>query len=31
LTATATGSQLSDGNLCLDSGGNKTPTDKWSR
>lgn len=31
LTATAIGSQQSDGNLCLDSGGGKTPTDKWAR
>ena len=31
LTATAQGNQLSDGNLCLDSLGNKTPTDKWAR
>lgn len=31
LTATATGSQSSDGNLCMDSGGNKTPSDKWAR
>jgi type IV pilus assembly protein PilE len=31
LTATAQGNQLSDGNLCLDSQGNKTPTDKWAR
>ena len=29
LTATAIGGQVSDGNLCLDSGGGKTPTDKW--
>lgn len=29
--ATAIGSQTSDGNLCLDSAGNKTPSDKWSR
>ena len=31
LTATAIGSQAVDGNLCLDSSGNKTPTDKWAR
>lgn len=31
LTATAIGSQSVDGNLCLDSSGNKTPTDKWAR
>lgn len=31
LTATAIGSQASDGPLCLDSGGNKTPSDKWAR
>ncbi|HEV2219912.1 MAG TPA: type IV pilin protein [Casimicrobiaceae bacterium] len=31
LTATAQGPQLTDGNLCLDSQGNKTPTDKWAR
>ena len=31
LSATAIGSQASDGDLCLDSGGNKTPSDKWSR
>ena len=31
LTATAQGPQLSDGDLCLDSSGNKTPTDKWAR
>jgi type IV pilus assembly protein PilE len=31
LTATAQGPQLSDGNLCLDNTGNKTPTDKWAR
>ncbi|HLX29511.1 MAG TPA: type IV pilin protein [Casimicrobiaceae bacterium] len=30
LQATAQGSQLSDGNLCLDSNGNKTPSAKWS-
>lgn len=29
--ATAIGSQSSDGNLCLDSSGNKTPSDKWAR
>lgn len=28
-TPTSTGTQSSDGNLCLDSGGNKTPTAKW--
>jgi len=31
ITATAQGPQLSDGNLCLDSLANKTPTDKWAR
>ena len=33
LTATpiSTGPQKNDGNLCLDSGGNKTPADKWAR
>ena len=31
LTATAIGSQATDGNLCLDNTGNKTPTDKWAR
>lgn len=31
LTATAQGSQLSDGNLCLDSNGNKAPSTKWSQ
>ena len=30
LLATAQNSQLSDGNLCLDSNGNKTPSAKWS-
>lgn len=30
-SATAIGSQASDGNLCLDSAGNKTPSDKWTR
>lgn len=28
---TTTGTQTNDGSLCLDSGGNKTPTDKWAR
>ena len=28
---TSTGTQTNDGSLCLDSGGNKTPTDKWAR
>lgn len=28
---TTTGTQTNDGSLCLDSGGNKTPTDKWVR
>lgn len=31
LTATAQGGQVSDGNLCLDSNGNKTPSTKWSQ
>ncbi len=31
LTATATGSQATDGNLCLDSVGNKTPPEKWAQ
>ena len=31
ITFTATGSQTSDGNLTLDSGGNKGPADKWKR
>lgn len=31
LTATATGSQATDGNLCLDNLGNKMPTAKWQR
>jgi type IV pilus assembly protein PilE len=31
VTATAIGSQLSDGNLTLDSVGNKTPPGKWSK
>lgn len=31
LTATAVGSQVADGNLCLDSAGGKSPADKWSR
>ena len=31
ITATAVGSQASDGNLCLDSVNHKTPTDKWQR
>lgn len=29
ITATATNSQLVDGNLCLDKIGNRTPLDKW--
>jgi len=29
ITATAASSQLTDGNLTLDSRGTKTPTDKW--
>jgi type IV pilus assembly protein PilE len=29
ITATATGSQARDGNLCLDSRNNKTPAAKW--
>ncbi|MDI1308768.1 MAG: type IV pilin protein [Methylotenera sp.] len=29
ITATATGSQASDGNLTLDSSGEKTPAEKW--
>jgi len=29
ITATAIGSQASDGNLTLDSQGNKTPANKW--
>lgn len=29
ITATAGGSQISDGDLTLDSQGNKTPTTKW--
>ena len=29
ITATATGSQTSDGNLTLDNLGTKTPADKW--
>ena len=29
ITATAIGSQLSDGNLTLDSQGSKTPSNKW--
>ena len=29
LTATAQGAQVSDGNLTLDSIGNKTPVEKW--
>ena len=29
ITGTATGAQASDGNLCLDSVGNKMPTAKW--
>ena len=31
ITATAIGSQASDGDLCLDSRGNKTPAAKWAR
>jgi len=31
LTATATGGQVGDGDLCLDSVNNKTPTAKWNR
>src|SRR5438105_1426006 len=31
INATAINSQLSDGNLCFDSNGNKTPTAKWHR
>lgn len=31
IRATATGSQTSDGDLCIDSGGNKTPAAKWQR
>lgn len=31
LTATATGAQASDGNLCLDSVNQKTPAAKWTR
>jgi type IV pilus assembly protein PilE len=31
LTATATGSQVGDGNLCLDSVNHKTPVTKWAR
>ena len=31
ITATATGSQVSDGNLTLSSDGTKTPADKWKR
>ena len=31
ITATATGNQLSDGDLTLSSDGTKTPTDKWKR
>ncbi len=31
VTATAVGSQASDGNLCLDSINHKVPTDKWQR
>ncbi len=30
-TPTATGTQVNDGDLCLDSTGNKTPSDKWAR
>lgn len=29
ITATAVGKQAADGNLTLDSGGNKTPANKW--
>lgn len=31
VTATAVGGQAGDGNLCLDSNGNKTPAAKWQR
>ena len=31
ITATATGNQISDGDLTLSSDGTKTPTDKWKR
>jgi type IV pilus assembly protein PilE len=31
ITATATGNQLSDGDLTLSSNGTKTPPDKWKR
>jgi len=31
ITATAISGQVSDGNLCLDSNGTKTPTAKWQR
>jgi type IV pilus assembly protein PilE len=31
ITLVATGSQAADGNLCLDSMGNKTPAAKWAR
>ena len=31
INATAVGGQTSDGNLCLDSNGNKTPAAKWQR
>ncbi len=31
ITATATGGQASDGNLCLDSVNNRTPADKWGK
>ena len=31
ITATATGNQVSDGNLTLSSDGTKTPADKWKR
>jgi type IV pilus assembly protein PilE len=31
ITATATGNQVSDGDLTLSSDGTKTPTDKWKR
>ena len=30
-TPTTTGTQVNDGGLCLDSIGDKTPTDKWAR
>jgi type IV pilus assembly protein PilE len=31
ITGTAVGGQASDGNLCLDNVGNRTPAAKWSR